>query len=128
MNVLLPGLPPRTRLEGKSTSIVRTMSLVISLSLYVTPAAADYGYCFTQGLLGGTKVFIHDAVREADFLHGPILHAYRAELENAHRFRFGSVSCPSFNSEAEAREHFAATRTLALREGFVEFVFPLRRD
>ena len=56
------------------------------------------------------------------------VNAYRAELENSHRFRFGAVTCPSFASEVEAQQHFAGTRTLALREGFAEFIFPVRRD
>ena len=109
-------------------SIARATLLIVALASQVTPAAAQFGYCFTQGLLGGTKVFVHDAVREADFLESEGVNAYRAELENSHRFRFGAVTCPSFASETEALQHFAGTRTLALHDGFAEFVFPARRD
>jgi hypothetical protein len=125
MSASLPEAPPRARTKRPSIS---TATLLISLSLYVTPAAAKYGYCFTQGLLGGTKVFIHDAVHEAEFMQGDVADAYRAQLKDSHRFRFGSITCPSFGSEAEALEDMAATRTLALHEGFAEFVFPVHRD
>jgi len=100
--------------------------VLVSLALSATPAYANFGYCFTRGLLGGTKVFIHDAVREADFRDSAVVNAYRTELEGSHRFRFGPLSCPSFDSETEAKEHLASTRTALLQQGFAEFTFPVR--
>jgi len=69
---------------------------------------------------------LHDAVREADFWDGATVNAYRAELESSHRFRFDSLSCPSFDSEAEAREHLAGVRAALLQQGFAEFIYPRR--
>jgi hypothetical protein len=126
MSLRLDGAARPARSRRKS--IVRATLVVVALGFQVTPGAAEFGYCFTQGLLGGTKVFVHDAVREPDFSESESVNAYRAELENSHRFRFGAVTCPSFASETEALQHFAGTRTLALHDGFAEFVFPVRRD
>jgi hypothetical protein len=100
--------------------------VVLALALQVPSARANYGYCFTRGLLGGTKVFIHNAVHEADFWDSATVNAYRAELENSHRLRFASLSCPGFDSEAEAKEHLASTRRLYLEGGFAEFTYPVR--
>ncbi|QGM46410.1 hypothetical protein [Methylocystis heyeri] len=102
--------------------------LLAVCALCVTPAAANYGYCFTPGLMGGTKVFIHEAVREDEFWDGAVVKAYRSDLENARRFRFTALSCPSFDTESEAQEHLAATRTQFLRRGFTEFLYPMRPD
>ncbi|MFY9655790.1 MAG: hypothetical protein WAK01_04260 [Methylocystis sp.] len=126
MRIWLNGASRPARTEAKS--VARATLLIVALASLVTPAAAQFGYCFTQGLLGGTKVFVHDAVREANVAESESVNAYRDELENLHRFRFGSVTCPSFVSEVEAQQHFAGARTLALREGFAEFIFPARRD
>jgi len=97
-----------------------------AFTLHAAPAFANYGYCFTNGLMGGMKVFIHDAVHEADFQDGATVNAYRVELEQSHRFRFGSLTCPGFESEAEAADHLALIRTTYLRQGFVEFKYPVR--
>jgi hypothetical protein len=126
MSIRLNGGSRSARTGAKS--ILGATLIIIALASYAKPAAAEFSYCFTQGLLGGTKVFLHDAVREADLTESESVNAYRAELENSHRFRFGTVTCPSFASEVEALQHFAGTRTLALREGFAEFIFPARRD
>jgi hypothetical protein len=126
MSIRLNGGSRPARTGAKS--VARATLLIVALASSATPAAAEFGYCFTQGLLGGTKVFVHDAVREADITESESVNAYRAELENSHRFRFGAVTCPSFSSEVEAQQHFAGTRTLALHDGFAEFIFPARRD
>jgi hypothetical protein len=120
---------PRRRVSAIGTrSIMKAafivMGLFMGLALQAPPAFANYGYCFAKGLLGGTKVFIHTVVHEADFWDGATVYAYRAELENSHRFRFGPLTCPGFDTEAEAKEHLAATRTAHLRDGFAEFIFP----
>ena len=75
-------------------------------------------------LMGGAKVFIHDAVREADFCDGATVNAYRAELARSHRFRFDRLSCPSFDSEAEASQNLAGVRTALRQQDFAEFVYP----
>lgn len=90
-------------------------------------ATANYGYCFTQGLMGGTKVFLHDHVHEAEFWDGKTVDTYRNLLQAAERFRFGTLTCPGFDSETEARDSLTKLRKTFLDNGFADFPFPARR-
>lgn len=99
----------------------------IVLASTASAAQANYGYCFTRGLMGGTKVLVHDDVREADFWDGATVDAYRKTLEGSHRFRFQSLSCPGFDTEVEARDSLAKLRRASVESGFAEFLYPQKR-
>ncbi len=60
MSIRISGVSGPARTGAKS--VARATLLMVALASSATPAAAEFGYCFTQGLLGGTKVFVHDAV------------------------------------------------------------------
>jgi len=104
---------------------MKSVLIIFCLTLQCAPALANYGYCFTNGTMGGTKVFIHESVRDADFWDGATVTAYRSGLEQSHRFRFGPLSCPGFDTEDEARESLASARSYFLGRGFAEFVYPI---
>ncbi|MBG0811148.1 hypothetical protein IY145_17395 [Methylosinus sp. H3A] len=104
---------------------MRTLLAVLAaLAATTSVARANYGYCFTHGLLGGTKVVVHDQVREADFWDGATVNAYRARLESAHRFHFGALTCPGFETEKEAQESLALLRRVSVEQGFADFPYP----
>lgn len=106
---------------------MRTLLAVLAALTATTSAArANYGYCFAHGLVGGTRVVVHDHVREADFWDGATVNAYRALLESAHRFRFGPLTCPGFDTEKEAQESLARLRRVSVEQGFADFPFPPR--
>ncbi len=76
--------------------------------------------------MGGTKVLIHDDVHEAEFWNGATVDAYRNTLETSHRFRFGRLTCPGFDTEGEAAESLAKVRRIYLENGYADFTFPPR--
>jgi hypothetical protein len=102
------------------------LAALIALTATTSLAHANFGYCFAPGLMGGTKVFVHDDVHEADFWDGATVKAYRKLLEDSHRFRFGPLTCPGFDTEQEARDSLAKARRASLDKGFAEFLFPPR--
>jgi hypothetical protein len=99
---------------------------IVGLVAATSAAQANYGYCFTPGLMGGTKVIVHDQVREADFWDGATVAAYRKLLEESRRFRFGSLTCPGFDTQADADESLAKLRQTFLENGYADFPFPVR--
>lgn len=101
---------------------------LIALAAMTGGARANYGYCFTLGLMGGTKVFVHDYVREADFWDGDTAKAYRKLLESSHRFRFGALTCPGFDTEPEATESLAILRRTYLESGLADFPYPPKQS
>lgn len=104
---------------------MRTLLAVLAALAATTSAAhANYGYCFTHGLLGGTKVVVHDQVREADFWDGATVIAYRQSLEASHRFRFGPLTCPGFDTQKEAQDSLTQLRRASVEQGFADFPFP----
>jgi hypothetical protein len=104
---------------------MKTLAIALSvLAWTASEARANFGYCFTKGLMGGTKVLVHDNVREAEFWKGDTVEAYRKILEGSHRFRFESLSCPSFDTELEARDSLTKLRLASLENGFAEFLYP----
>lgn len=99
---------------------------MLALAAATGAAQANYGYCFTPGLMGGTKVIVHDHVHEADFWDGATVSAYRKLLEDSRRFRFGALTCPGFDTEAEANDNLAKPRQTFLENGYADFPYPIR--
>jgi hypothetical protein len=101
---------------------------IIALLATTGGARANYGYCFTPGMMGGMKVIVHDHVREANFWDGATVDAYRRLLEDSHRFRFGALTCPGFDTEGEANDSLAKVRQTFLESGYADFPFPIRHE
>lgn len=106
----------------------RLFVVAFALAASSDVAHANFGYCYTPGLMGGMKVIVHDQVREGDFWDGATVNAYRRTLEESRRFRFGTLTCPGYDTEAEAIESLSKIRQTFLENAIRIFRSRHRSD